>query len=438
MGTWSPPSDVQPPDAWLADVPWVGWIANRPVFVKRLEALVSVALLLFGIGVWTRTAYGAVAVGLVVWTLVRLHHTGTHNWAVALITVVCLIPVRWGDGYSLDAWIRRRRNREPSSGRQGQAYGFAVWLPGLVFGTAMAGAAIAKLSGSGLEWIIGGAVKYHFVTDAESAPVPWGLWIASHPGVAVAASAFAVIAEGSLIVSVFARSASLRHFLGATGLILLLGFYLLQNEVWYAWWFLWTCFFVPWDRLFRQLAAWAPGHTRWMVTGGGPGTFGVLEFPLRPVHYSVIAAVCALQLLASVLQVEQQPLLSNYPMYSQTYPSTEVFDDAGAIKTALRFVTQTPEGERDVSAALERWELDGPLRDVMLGLRRGEPFSPELRDRVRWISERYQDIVGEPLGVVTLRHDERAFDWSTGRLYSKETDAALATLDTNRLTWMLP
>ena len=173
-----------------------------------------------------------------------------------------------------------------------------------------------------------------------------------------------------------------------------------------------------------------------MGTGGGPGTSGVLEFPLRPVHYSVIAAVCALQLLASVLQVELQPLLSNYPMYSQTYPSTEVFDDAGAIKTALRFVTQTPEGERDVSAALERWELDGPLRDVILGLRRGEPFSPELRDRVRWISERHQDIVGEPLGVVTLRRDERAFDWSTGRLFSKETDAALATLDTNRLTWM--
>ena len=432
------PGIVQPPDAWLADAAWIGWIANHPPLVGWLETLVSVALLLFGIGFWTRTAYGAVAVGLVVWTLVRLHHTGTHNWAVALITVLCLIPVRWGDGLSLDQWIRRRWYGEPSSVRQGQAYGLAVWLPGLVFGTAMAGAAIAKLYASGLTWIIGGAVKFHFVTDSENAPVTWGLWIASHHWVAVAASAFAVAAEGSVIVAVFARSALLRRFLGVIGLILLLGFYLFQNEVWYAWWFLWACFFVPWDGLFRQLATWIPRQTTWMGSGGDPSTSGVLEFPLRPVHYSVIAVVCALQLTASVLQVEQQPLLSSYPMYSGTYPSTATFDDAGAIKSALRFVTQAPVGEQDISMALERAELDEPLRDVMLGLGRGEPLSPQLRDRVHWISERYRDFTGEPLGLVTLRRDERAFDWSTGRLYSKETDAEIMTLDTDGLTWRVP
>ena len=439
FGPWPPAGDVQPSNAWLADWDWVNWIANQPALVTRLEVLISVALLLFGIGFWTRTVYGTLAISLVVWTLVRLHHTGTHNWAVALITVLCLVPVRWSDGLSLDRWIRRKWHGETSANLQGQAYGFAVWLPGLVLGTAMAGAAFSKLSTSGFAWISSGAVKFHFVVDAWNAPVTWGLWIASHHEIAVAASAFAVVAEGSLIIAAFARSALLRHFLAISGFLLLLGFYLFQNEVWYAWWFLWACFFIPWDSLFRRLISWIPGQDTWVDGGVEIQVSGSADLPLGPVHYTVIATVCALQLTASILRIEQQPLLSDYPMYSNTYESTAAFDDARAIPDReLRFITQTSTGIRDVSAAVERTGLYGPLRDVFRDLGRGEALSPELRNRVVWISKRYQGITGEPLGMVTLHRDEQGFDWSTGSFFTKEIDTPVMTLDTERLTWSQP
>ena len=495
FGELPAPGHTHPANAWLADWDWVRWIVNRPTLVRCLETTITAAILLFGLGLWTQTVNTVLAGSLWLWTLVRLHHTGTHPWAVALITVLCLVSVRWGDAFSLDETIRRWRYRGFPPGRQGKAYGLAVWLPGLVLGTAMAGAAYAKIHGGGLSWIIGGAVKYHFVTDAGNAPVDWGLWIASHHFAAVGASAFAVLAEGSLVIAVFSRSVRLRVLLGGTSLALLIGFNLFQNEVWHAWWMLWSCFFIPWGRLFNRLSTWVPAHIvlvrrhcrqrtsrarilhaldwfnaiKFIDSDDDTSTVAVLEqvdrpvvdlhvgnsaseatfgyvgwnrvlrsipiawpmvivgsippfrffnarphgvpkqkveepidqtprprasvraradvLPLARMHYQAIVLVCLLQLVASTFQFEQQPLLSNYPMYSLTYASTDAFDNAGIIQADFRFRSRTTASERDVSRVLETVELDGPLRDATLSLAAGEPFSAELRERVRWISE---------------------------------------------------
>ncbi len=541
FGELPAPGHTHPANAWLADWDWVRWIVNRPTLVRCLETTITAAILLFGLGLWTQTVNTVLAGSLWVWTLVRLHHTGTHPWAVALITVLCLVSVRWGDAFSLDETIRRWRYRGFPPGRQGKAYGLAVWLPGLVLGTAMAGAAYAKIHGGGLSWIIGGAVKYHFVTDAGNAPVDWGLWIASHHFAAVGASAFAVLAEGSLVIAVFSRSVRLRVLLGGTSLALLIGFNLFQNEVWHAWWMLWSCFFIPWGRLFNRLSTWVPAHIvlvrrhcrqctsrtrilhaldwfnaiKFIDSDDDTSTVAVLEqvdrpvvdlhvgnsaseatfgyvgwnrvlrsipiawpmvivgsippfrffnarphgvpkqkveepidqtprprasvraradvLPLARMHYQAIVLVCLLQLVASTFQFEQQPLLSNYPMYSLTYASTDAFDNAGIIQADFRFRSRTTSSERDVSRVLETVELDGPLRDAILSLAAGEPFSAELRERVRWISEAYRERTGKQLGTVTLLRDELAFDWSTGRLHPKAQNKEVLTLDTTTL-----
>ncbi len=68
-----------------------------------------------------------------------------------LLTLWCLLPARWGDGLSVDAAIRGwwRGLRSPVPRLRDQVYGFAVWLPGLTLGSALAAAAFAKLHRSG-------------------------------------------------------------------------------------------------------------------------------------------------------------------------------------------------------------------------------------------------------------------------------------------------
>ncbi len=75
-------------------------IANRPELVGSLESVVYGAIALFGIGLWARGSYVVIVLSLTLWTLVRLQHTGTHPWAVLLVTLWCLLTVRWEDGLS--------------------------------------------------------------------------------------------------------------------------------------------------------------------------------------------------------------------------------------------------------------------------------------------------------------------------------------------------
>ena len=425
MAEWAPPGEIHTEGAWLADWAWIRWVANRPDVVVWLERLTFGAIALFGIGLWSRASYATIAGTLTLWTLVRLHHTGTHNWAVLLITVLGLVTVRWGDGFSLDERLRRWRRRPPRARGPGAAYGFAVWFPGLVLGTAMTAAAFAKICASGLNWILGGAVKYHFVTDAVLAPVDWGLWIASHHWAAVVASAVAVTVEGTLIVAAFLRPGLGRAALGAAGFMLLIGFYLFQNEFWYAWWLLLICYFTPWARIWQWMSL--------LMRQRATRSPSPQPYALAPSQYAAATLVCFLQLIACGFQIEWQPLLSNYPMYSSTYPSTAAFDTRSPIQSAFRFRARTAAGVEDISAALGRADLDGPLRDVMLALRSGQPFSADVRERVQWISEQYRERSGAQLGTVTLLRDALAFDWSTGRLYWKAEDVEIVTLDTATL-----
>ena len=134
----------------LAEWEWVHALAAQPALVAQLEwAMVAMALV-FSVGLFSRLTFVALVLAITVWTLVRLTHTGAHNWSALFVTLWAMLPVRWDAGFSLAcahpaaAGSRRRR----VSGAR--AYGYALWVPGLVFGAAMAGAGTAKLVQSGL------------------------------------------------------------------------------------------------------------------------------------------------------------------------------------------------------------------------------------------------------------------------------------------------
>lgn len=431
MVDWPAPGVTHPSNAWLADWEWVQSIANRPELVVSLERVVYGAIALFGIGLWTRSSYVVIVLSLTLWTLVRLQHTGTHPWAVLLVTLWGLLTVRWGDGLSLDRVISHWRGRCLSENRAGRDYGFAVWMPGLVFGTAMFGAAYAKFWVSGVEWILSGAVKYHFVTDAQSAPVDWGLWIASHHWAAVGVSAFGIATEATLVAAVFFRPGWFRAIIGGAGCGLLLGFYLFQNEVWWAWWMLWACFFTPWSSIWTIVTKWCRVFKVPLpLPSSAPSP--AAERPLTNAQTVAIGAICSVQLIASALQIEQQPFMSNYPMYSKTYPSTDVFDAGSPMHAPIRFMSVTSAGEQDVTQSLERTDLDGPLRDYLTELSEGKALTGEMVERLRWISDSFHERSGTRLGVVTLMRDVRAFDWTAGEVRSSGMSPVL-TFDTNTM-----
>ena len=236
---------------------WVDWLVARPDVVVRLEYGLLVLLALFTIGLLTRLVYGLFAAGLTVWVAVMLQQeTNIHSWELSFLTVLCLLPVPWGEAFSVDEMVRRWRGNGRREGVVGKRYGFAVWIPGFIFGAVWLSAAYAKLDASGLEWILGGAVKYHWVIDSPIAPVDWGLWVASHHAVAVAMSFAGVALEAVFIVTAFIHSTRVRTALACLiGLPLLMGFYLFHGVLWWTWWLAFLSFVIPWHAVFTALAA---------------------------------------------------------------------------------------------------------------------------------------------------------------------------------------
>ncbi|MGE3277694.1 MAG: hypothetical protein AB7O67_21470 [Vicinamibacterales bacterium] len=385
----------------LADWDWVHLLAADPVAVARLEFLAIALALVFAVGLCTRLALGALTLALTAWTLVRLTHTGAHPWAVMLVTLWgWTLTTRWGDGASLDAWWARRRGRQPSPDASA-AYGFALWLPGLTFSTAMCGAAIAKLAQSGFAWITNGTVAYYFVVDAAQAPTTWGLWVASHPPMPVLMSAGAILVEATLVLSLLCRhwAARLPFAAGAVGL--LGGFYVFQNEFWPAWWALCLLYFVPWVPLQRILAA--------------PPRLAIGE-PRLPVMAGAFALlVVGLQVVASTSRVEVSPLMSDYPMYSRTWPDREAFERENAIPPVYHYSVVLADGrEVDAGELFDRLEVDAYVRDAYVAEAEHRPGADDATAVFADATVRLDAAMPESVRGVRLRVDQRAFDWDTG------------------------
>jgi len=268
---------------------------------------------LFIAGAASRLSYLMLTFGAFAWATVMTTRLGYHMVSALLVALLCLMPSRWGDAWSVDAW-RRRRNRTVSvvtgSPRE---YGYTIWIPGVVVGVIFAAAAIAKLHESGIAWILNGTVKYHFLSDAASAPLDWGLRVGLYPKLAVALSFGAILIESTIVFGAFARKYVYRAIAGIAGVALLTGFALFQGLFWPAWWLLLVSF-LPWHRLLRHSMAVQSAHA--------PAA-EVARMRLQPV---IVIAFIAQQLVVSALSLEAGPAISTYGMYSNTYDSPEAYE----------------------------------------------------------------------------------------------------------------
>jgi hypothetical protein len=350
-----------------------------------VEAITPIAVALFGIGLFTRTSLVTATAGIWLWMLAWTEQFGTHPVSALLVALPALWPARWSDGWSVDAWLHRQARRGRPAGRAGasRAYGYALWMPRLVLGVVLLAAAVAKIATPA--WIGNGTVKFAFVADYHRASVPWGLWIASHAPAAIAASAGAVAIEALAITAAFARSWVYRLAIGFVVSVLFAGFFLLQGELWRAWWLL-IAAFLPWERLSRP-----PAET------DAAGS-------LSRAQWAAVATLVAVQVAASAARLEIRPALSAYDMYSTTFESTDAFDRANPM-LEYRFEAETAAGGwANVTECFDR------------------PRSSEIaaewarnRDTLRASLVVCDHAVPPAPQRLRLVESLRVFDWGTGR-----------------------
>jgi hypothetical protein len=370
----------------LADLQWLRALAASETGTFALQVIGCTAAALFALGIRAHLAYLVLVTVLLLHATILLESRGVHDWNVAIVTLLAMVVVPWGSAPPLWRAVRSRR-QPPDATSVSHRYGFAIWLPGLTLGLAYVAAAYAKLSRSGLDWITSGAVRYHFVEDGRNTPFTLGLWVATQPAAAVTLSFLAVLVEATFIIVVFVSSWRGRMGFGLAALGLMAGFYVFQGIHWLPWLILLAAF-LPWNRR----------HARRVPTTGNDLTWQ---------HMAVVAVVVAAQMYASYNRIEMEPLLSDYPMYSNTYESPEQFDRSmGRVRYESQGVDITDQVETADGADTLREIASDPAQQ-----RQVTQSSQALADFARRFAERYGAAPSE-IDIIAIR---TPFDWQRGR-----------------------
>jgi len=363
---------------------FVGWLAREPAAVQSLGSWLLAFGSLFIAGVATSVSYLGFVLAFLTWASVRALARSHHVVSSIAIAMICLLPARWGDGWSVDAWLRRRvLGRSP--GAPSRRYGFAPWMLTVVLGVAYFAAAVSKLREGGT-WILNGTVKYHFVTDLHQALVPWGPALTSNHAVAVGLSLAAVLLEAGIVTAAFTKSVSYRAACGLSSLALLAGFLLFQGIFWPGWWIL-LLGFLPWQ--------WIRSDRDTAPSGGS----------LTVLQGAFVVALVLQQCYASWTRLEARPFVSAYDMYSTTYASPAAYEAASNLR--YRVVGVTDRGSVD----LPDCDLDEPGARLFAAAAAGGTVE---RERIRGLIG--PCVADRPdVTMVGLEGDRNVYDWDTRR-----------------------
>ena len=379
-------------DAPLVDVEPVHWLAEHPAVVSAGQWVAVGGFALFALGIRPRLTYAVAAFGVTQWLFTVTLRNGSHPYGVLILPLLCLIAVPW----------------HVRDGAPAKRFGYAPWLLAFSLGVAWAGAVYAKVGG-GLDWVLDGAVRYHFVTDVEYARVPWGLQIATSPVLSVALSAGSILVESLPLVAAFSRSPWLRLAAALAGMGLLGSFYLFMGLLWPAWWIL-LLGLLPWEWLERRAGV------RPVADAGAPGQIS------RP-QLACVALLAAQQIAVSAAFPEFEPISSRYDMYSKSYSSPAEFDRENPGKDR-RIVAVAPNGASTnitgcASALNEPAVIEALRADVPVTL----TSAPSLATCA-------PDQANLPRFVVV--EDQCLFNWDRGEFYCLYRDRPVGTLASAR------
>lgn len=288
------------------------WFGERPFIVNLITPWLLTFGVAFVVGLFTWVTYPLFVAGVLLWAWVAMSVESTHPHAALVLTIVALLPSRWSDAWSADAWLRRTR-RAPLRAAT-KRYGYTVWVPILTFGVGFAAAAWAKLTvpPSWTSWVLNGTIKYHLITDSADAPLQWGVQLVRFPTLAILLSFGAIATEALVITAAFSRNELWRLAMGAAAAALLAGIGLFMGIAWSGWWIPLIAF-LPWRRWSQRLV---PGAVGLAAAGRRAG-----HHALSAAQLVVVVAVIMQQVVVSTLKLERAPIFSWYDMYAPSYTS---------------------------------------------------------------------------------------------------------------------
>jgi hypothetical protein len=395
----------------------LAWLRARPALVDLTGPWLLATGIAFTAGLLTRVSYVLFVAGAIVWAFVAVSFDSTHPHSTLILTLVGLLPSRWGDGFSIDQWLRPGLKRSPPDEAASRNYGYSVWVPGLIVGIAFAAAAWSKLvrPDGWTTWVLNGTVKYHFITDSVNAPVDWGLQLAAHPNLAILASFGAVAIEAIAITAAFTRSEAYRLGIGLGALSLVAGFRIFMGVLWLGWWIP-LLGFLPWQRI--------SALTRFNSQPPTP-QLPAPQFPIGRGARLVTAAQVAMivfllgqQVIVSALGIERAPMFTHYPMYSYTFDSPEAFN--AWLPPVHRIVVTTDHGTVEL-----RCRANENLVEAMQAALKG---SAEAAGMV-WSAVRAcrgEDLSGAR--ALVFEEDKPVFDWKRLKLTVMPSVAVIGPL----------
>ncbi len=329
-------------------------------------AWITLCAIGFGIGWYPRIFFGGIVAAFIWLTLVEVERRSVHDLTLPVITMIGWLFVPWG---------APRRERSPANG-------FALWWPSVTLGMAFASAAFTKLRRFGLFWITSGAVRYHFVMDAANAPSQAGLRVAGSYPASVLFSLAAVVLESTVILAAFMPAPAMRLLFFCEAAGLLFGFWLMQGVFWPLWWIC-ALALLPWHA--RDEAAGASIH---------------MTVP----QYVIAGLFVLMQAIVTVAGIEREPYFSNFPMYSDTYNSTDEFDE----ETRARYTRVVSAEAGGTSFTDKVLALPQDAKSTLVRIAEGTRYS---QDGLRDVCTRLDPVPP----AVELTVERTAFNWRAGR-----------------------
>lgn len=222
--------------------------------VWKLSLFAAAAGLLTTVSCATAAILGVYLIGLP-------HNFGqTYHFDAAIVfAFVTMALSRCGDAWSVDAWIRSRRDPggHASAVAASAEYTWPIRLMWVTLSLVFFAAGVAKIWTSGFEWVTSDQmalllqrVQYH-ISDAD--PVTnWGSYIAQYPLLARALAATTIVVETAYPLALLRTP--LRPIIVFAGIGLIVGIRLLMGPT-FEHFLVLNAFWVPWDRLAAALQA---------------------------------------------------------------------------------------------------------------------------------------------------------------------------------------
>ncbi|VWX50475.1 TQO small subunit DoxD [Novosphingobium sp. 9U] len=215
---------------------------------------VTVAAGLFSlIGLWTRVMLLVFAAGVSVMQLWVMSHGDAHHPEAAMMLALCTLALApSGATFSVDWWIRRRRDSRPARSQLLEMSREAKWpllLLQWIFALMYLSAAYAKIVYGHGHWANGYTLQFYLARDGLRWDSLLGVWLSHYHWLSFFSQWAILIFQSTFVVSMFVPK--LKYIYVPIGMAMHIGIYLMLEAPFFQWSALYLVF-VPWTSIILE------------------------------------------------------------------------------------------------------------------------------------------------------------------------------------------